>query len=71
MSIEELKTESGGLQKLEGSVEQIVYCNDDNGYTVCDVAVDDDIITVCGIMPMLCEGDRLSVYGKWTHSAKY
>ena len=60
-----------GLQKLEGSVEQIVFCNDDNGYTVCDVAVEDDMVTVCGIMPMLCEGDRLCVYGKWVHNAKY
>ncbi len=64
-------TESGSLQKLEGSVEQIVYCNEENGYTVCDVAVDDDMVTVCGIMPMLCEGDRLTVYGRWVHSAKY
>ena len=60
-----------GLEKLEGSVEQIVYCNDENGYTVCDLSTDDDVVTVCGIMPMLCEGDRLSVYGKWVHSAKY
>ena len=60
-----------GLQKIEGSVEQIVFCNADNGYTVCDVAVDEEMITVCGIMPMLCEGDRLCAYGRWVHSAKY
>ena len=60
-----------GLEKLEGSVEQIVFCNDENGYTVCDLSTEDDIVTVCGIMPMLCEGDRLSVYGKWVHSPKY
>lgn len=60
-----------GLQKLEGGIEQIVYCNDENGYTVCDLAVDDDIVTVCGIMPMLAEGDHLCVYGKWVHSPKY
>ena len=60
-----------GLQKLEGSVEQIVYCNEDNGYTVCDVAVDEEMVTVCGIMPMLAEGDHLCVYGKWVHSPKY
>ena len=52
-------------------MEQIVFCNEDNGYTVCDMALEDDIVTVCGIMPMLCEGDRLCVYGKWVHSAKY
>ena len=60
-----------GIEKLEGSVEQIVFCNEDNGYTVCDMALEDDLVTVCGIMPMLCEGDRLCVYGKWVHSAKY
>ena len=60
-----------GLQKLEGSVEQIVYSNDDNGYTVCDMAVNDEMITVCGIMPLLAAGDHLCVYGKWVHSPKY
>lgn len=60
-----------GLQKLEGSVEQVVFCNEDNGYTVCDVAVDEEMVTVCGIMPMLAAGDRLCVYGKWVHSPKY
>ena len=60
-----------GLQKLEGSVEQILFSNEDNGYTVCDLAVEDEMITVCGIMPMLAEGDHLCVYGKWVHSAKY
>lgn len=60
-----------GMEKLEGTVEQIVFCNEENGYTVCDLSTEDDIFTVCGIMPMLCEGDSLCVYGKWVHSAKY
>ncbi len=69
--LESTEKDTYGLQKLEGSVEQIVFCNDDNGYTVCDLSVEDDVVTVCGIMPMLCEGDRLCVYGKWVHSPKY
>ena len=32
---------------------------------------DDEIITVVGVMPMTSEGDRLTVYGRWTHNAKY
>ena len=51
-----------GMEKLEGTVEQIVFCNEENGYTVCDLSTEDDIFTVCGIMPMLCEGDSLCVY---------
>lgn len=66
-----MEKDQNGLQKIEGSVEQIVFCNDDNGYTVCDLAVGDEMITVCGIMPMLCEGDHLCAYGRWVHSAKY
>ena len=59
------------LEKLEGTVEQIIYCNEENGYTVCDMSTEDDVFTVCGIMPMLNEGDSLCVYGKWVHNAKY
>jgi exodeoxyribonuclease V alpha subunit len=60
-----------GLEKLEGTVEQIIYSNEENGYTVCDMSTEDDVFTACGIMPMLNEGDSLCVYGKWVHNAKY
>ena len=69
---EEYGKESLGLQKLEGSVERVIYSNEDNGYTICDLATtDDDLITVVGIMPMIGAGDHLCVYGKWTHNPKY
>ena len=60
-----------GLEKLEGTVEQVIYANEENGYTVCDMSTEDDVFTICGIMPMLNEGDSLCVYGKWVHNAKY
>ena len=60
-----------GLEKLEGTVEQIIYCNEENGYTVCDMSTEDDVVTVCGTMPMLNEGDGLRVFGKWVHNVKY
>ncbi len=59
------------LQRLDGSIEQIIYTNEENGYTVCDMSVDEEMITVCGVMPMLNEGDRLTLYGKWVHNIKY
>ncbi len=72
MSDIERTDERSGLQKLEGSIEHIVYTNEDNGYTICDMAIDDDeIITIVGIMPMLSAGDKMCVYGKWTHNQKY
>ena len=40
-----------GLTQLKGTVEHIIYCNEDNGYTVMDVGLEDDIVTACGVMP--------------------
>ena len=41
------------LQQLEGTVEHVIYSNEDTGYTICDMSLsDDEIITVVGIMPM-------------------
>ena len=60
------------LQRLEGTVERVIYTNSENGYTICDMGIEDDeIVTVVGIMPLLGEGDRLTVYGKWVHNPKY
>lgn len=60
------------LEKLTGCVEGIIYANEENGYTVCDLGTDDDdIVTITGIMPYLAEGDRLTVWGEWKHNPKY
>ena len=65
-------SETDGYEKLSGCVEGIIYANEENGYTVCDLGTDDDdIVTITGIMPYLSEGDRLVVYGEWKHNPKY
>ncbi len=62
-----------GLQKLDGTVERVIFSNEENGYTICDLSVTEggDIVTVVGVMPMIGAGDRLSLYGKWIHNPKY
>ena len=72
MAKDEITSLEKGLERLDGTVEHIVYYNEENGYTICDLATsDDEMITVVGLMPMTGEGDRLSVYGKWIHNPKY
>ena len=40
------------LTEIEGTVEHIVYQNEGNGYTVCELEVSDgDIVTLVGNMP--------------------
>lgn len=65
--------DSSGLQRLEGSVERVIYANEENGYTICDLASSEkgEIITVVGFMPMIGAGDHLCLYGKWVHNPKY
>lgn len=58
--------------KICGNIEEIIYSNDENGYTICDVATGDgDLVTVVGYLPYICEGDSITVYGKWVHNPKY
>jgi len=60
------------LIKLEGSIESVIYTNDDTGYAICDMATErDDIVTVVGVLPMVAEGDAVVVYGRWRHNPKY
>ncbi len=60
-----------GLTRLKGTVEHIIYCNEDNGYTVMDVGLEDDVITACGILPYIADGDGVILWGNWVHNPKY
>ena len=66
-----LPTPKDGLERLKGTVEHIIYTNEDNGYTVLDFGMEDDIVTACGTMPYVGEGDSLILWGNWVHNPKY
>ena len=59
------------LTQLTGTVEHIIYANEDNGYTVLDFGLEDDVITACGILPYVSDGDSLILWGSWVHNPKY
>lgn len=64
--------ESSGLVKLEGTIEHVIYANEENGYAICDMGTaDDEIVTAVGVMPMIGEGDNVELYGRWIHNPKY
>ncbi len=57
---------------LEGSIESVIYSNEENGYAICDMATShDEIITIVGTMPFVSAGDSVCVSGKWVHNPKY
>jgi len=58
-------------QALNGVVEDIVYYNNDNGYAVCYVQIDNEYVTVVGYMPCIAEGESITVNGVWTYHPEY
>ncbi len=65
-------SEEGGLLRLSGSVEHVIFYNEENGFAICDLGTEEgDLVTVTGILPYVGEGDTLTVYGKWVHNPKY
>lgn len=61
-----------GMVKLSGSIERVIYANDENGYAICDLGTDtDELVTITGTLPYIGEGDVVTVFGKWVHNPKY
>lgn len=59
-------------ETLKGSVEGIIYSNEETGYTILDFGTDkNELVTVVGILPYVAEGDELTVVGRWVHNPKY
>ena len=66
------------MPNLEGSVENIVFRNEDNHYTVARFRPNDsgrlfrdDLMTIVGTLPGIHVGELLSVDGEWEHDPKY
>ncbi len=68
-----LPVEDGhGLLGLTGSIEHVIYPNEENGFAICDMGTETNaLVTITGILPYVCEGDSVTVYGRWVHNPKY
>lgn len=64
--------EKVAVECLEGTVEQVVYYNPENGYTVCRFSLEDGRdLTVVGSFPPLSAGEVLRVTGKWEVNPRF
>jgi len=59
------------LIKLIGSVEEIIFQNHENGYTVCEIKCEADTHIAVGYIPYLAEGENVILWGSWTQHASY
>ncbi|MDZ7844006.1 MAG: ATP-dependent RecD-like DNA helicase [Anaerolineales bacterium] len=65
---------------LSGTVDRITYFNQENGYTVLQLAPDQAMVpglskgglaTVVGSLPEVAPGEHLALEGRWTTHSKY
>ena len=55
------------LEKIEGHVSSVIYFNDESGYTVLRMELDDGSqATVVGCIPLAVPGEGMTAWGTWT-----
>ncbi len=59
------------MEKITGTIEEIIYYNDDNGYTVGLLETKDDFVTFTGVFSHPTQGETMTLTGKWTHHKRY
>lgn len=54
------------LENLTGTVEDITFFNEENGFTVMEItAADGEAVTVVGTFPRMVEGEEVLLSGEW------
>ncbi|MBE7053069.1 MAG: ATP-dependent RecD-like DNA helicase [Ruminococcaceae bacterium] len=59
------------LIKILGEVVNIIYKNEDNGYTVCEIETKDEVVVATGYLVGINEGDIINASGTWTKHNVY
>ena len=60
--------QGSGKLTLKGTIENLVYRNDKNDYTVMEIVTkDDELVLAVGIIPMSFEGEIVELRGSWTY----
>ena len=57
--------------ELKGTVEDIIYRNNDNGYTILEVITSSAFVTVTGKFPLVGAGETIKVFGDYQVNPKY
>ncbi len=59
--------------ELTGQIERITYTNEETGYTIAKLKVQDlwDLVTIVGNIPSPSPGEILDLKGEWVHHPKY
>ena len=59
------------METITGFVEHIVFRNEENGYTVLNLAVEEDEVTCVGVFRFISEGESVELKGEYTVHPSY
>lgn len=59
------------METITGFVEHIVFRNEENGYTVLNLAAEDDEVTCVGVFQFISEGESVELKGEYTVHPSY
>ncbi|MFQ7395429.1 MAG: ATP-dependent RecD-like DNA helicase [Lachnospira eligens] len=59
------------MKYVEGFVENIIFRNEDNGYTVFNIVYDDEEITCVGVLSYINTGEFITAQGEFVKHAVY
>ena len=59
------------LDEISGVVEDISFRNEQSGFTVLELYVDDDLVIAVGVLPPVNSGEEVHMYGHWTTHPKF
>ncbi len=57
--------------RFDGIIQSVIYTNPENGYTVLEIADEQDLLPAVGILPSVNVGEHVSVIGTWTTHKDY
>ncbi len=59
------------LLEMTGSVEQVIFRNEKNGYSIIEINNGEELVTAVGTMPWVSVGEELRVMGNWVNNPNY
>ncbi|MBE5780832.1 MAG: ATP-dependent RecD-like DNA helicase [Clostridiales bacterium] len=62
---------NGEFVSLDAEVLQVIYRNEENGYSVIELAADNRIVTAVGVCVPLASGEIVHIEGSWTFHREY
>lgn len=61
------------MPEITGIIEEIVFRNEQNGFTVAEIREDHsgDLVTVVGVLPFLGQAEKVRIVGEWKNHPDY